>query len=226
MILTFDCYGTLIDTNPLIHEIGSIAQEAGVSRESAETAFQVNEARVMYGEPYQDYPKVIEYILQYCDAQFGADVFQKEYHRVMDTICHLEAFPEVKPILRDLKNAGHQLYLLSNSHKEIMTHHLDTLGNLFEYEFLADELHCYKPQYEFFRYTEDKLHLNPDIHCHIAEGFFWDIVPASRFRWNTIWVNRNHLTGSDRGGRYQEVSDLTEVPPLISFFDAMGSACF
>lgn len=226
MILTFDCYGTLIDTQPLVHEIGSIAQEAGISRESAETAFQVNEARVMYGEPYQNYPKVIEHILQHCDTQFGSDVFQKEYQRIMDTICHFKAFPEVKAVLEELKNAGHHLYLLSNSHKEIMAHHLTQLGNPFEYEFLADELHCYKPQYEFFRYTEDQLQLHPDTHCHIAEGYFWDIIPASRFRWNTIWVNRNHMMGNQRGGRYQEVADLTEVFSLISFFEKMGSACF
>lgn len=217
MILTFDCYGTLIDTRPLVHEIGSIAHEAGISRESAETAFQVNEARVMYGEPYQDYPKVIEHILQYCDSQLGGGIFQKEYHRVMGTICHLKAFPEVKSVLRDLKIAGHQLYLMSNSHKEVMAHHLKELGDSFEYEFLADELHCYKPQYEFFRYTEDKLQLKPENHCHIAEGYFWDIIPASRFRWNTIWVNREQLIGNERGGRYKEAADLTEVLSLLSF---------
>lgn len=217
MILTFDCYGTLIDTQPLVYEIGSIAQEAGIGRESAETAFQISEARVMYGEPYQDYPKVIENILQYCDSQFGGGVFQGEYQRVMDTICHLKAFPEVRSVLNDLKNAGHHLYLMSNSHKEVMAHHLAELGHPFEYEFLADELHCYKPQYEFFRYTEDKLRLNAHNHCHIAQGYFWDIIPASRFRWNTIWVNRDRLMGNERGGQYREVSDLTEVPPLISF---------
>lgn len=221
MILTFDCYGTLIDTSPLLEEIGMIAREGGVSPEKAMSLFPVYEARVMYAEPYCDYDEVVLHALEYLDFDMCCSVFRKEAERAVECVKNYKAFPEVKEILSKMKADGHKLYLMSNSKKELMACHLKELGEPFEYEFLADETHCYKPNLEFFRYAEDRLSLKDKEkreHCHIAEGYFWDIIPATYFRWNTIWVNRSHQQGDERGKGYIEVHDLTGAYEALKNF--------
>ena len=194
MILTFDCYGTLIDTSPLLEEVGKMASEAGLSSDRAKELFPVYEARAMYAEPYCDYDKVVLHALKYLDFEFCSKVFGKQYDRAIECVKNYKAFPEVKDILAK------------------MNCHLKELGHPFEYEILADETHCYKPNLEFFRYSEDMLGLKElprEGHCHIAEGYFWDIIPATYFRWNSIWVNRSRQQGDERGKDYIEVHELT-----------------
>ena len=212
MILTFDCYGTLIDTSPLLEEVGKMASEAGLSQDRAKELFPVYEARAMYAEPYCDYDKVVLHALKYLDFELCSKVFGKQYDRAIECVKNYKAFPEVKDTLAKMKAEGHKLYLMSNSKRELMDCHLKELGHPFEYEILADETHCYKPNLEFFRYSEDLLGLKELLkegHCHIAEGYFWDIIPATYFRWNTIWVNRSRQQGDERGKAYIEVHELT-----------------
>ena len=225
MILTFDCYGTLIDTAPLLREVGDMAKEAGLPEERVMALFPVYEARAMYGEAYCDYDQVVLHALEYMDFEFCCDVFKKQQERALECIRNFKAFPEVREILAKLKADGHKLYLMSNSKRELMEYHLKELGSPFEYEILADETHCYKPNLEFFRYSEDLLglrELDKKEHCHIAEGFFWDIIPAAYFRWNTIWVNRSRQQGNGRGGGYTEVHDLKEAyQALVKFKNSL-----
>lgn len=52
-------------------------------------------------------------------------------------------------------------------------------------------------------------------HCHIAKGYWWDIVPAKKMGWNKIWVNRTGvLQGRESEQPYITVSDLLKLPQL------------
>ncbi|NSA20509.1 FMN phosphatase YigB (HAD superfamily) [Clostridium saccharobutylicum] len=44
---------------------------------------------------------------------------------------------------------------MSNSVHDIMDYHLDALGNVFDYVFLAEDICAYKPNLEFFKYVEE-----------------------------------------------------------------------
>ena len=66
-VLTFDCYGTLLDTQPLYDYIGAVAETNGLPKEKAIEIFCNYEDRLMYGEEFIPYDKLLFEILTYCN---------------------------------------------------------------------------------------------------------------------------------------------------------------
>lgn len=214
-ILTFDCYGTLIDTKPIFDLISSIAEENGLNSKEVVNTYVNYEDRLMYGESYIPYDKLIKQVLEYCDMELNSDIFSKSYDKIILAHKELQLFKEVVGTLKKIHEKGYQLAIMSNSVHDIMDYNLNALGNIFDYVFLADDMHAYKPQLEFFRYVQEILQLKEKQHCHIAKGYWWDIVPCSKLGWNKIWVNRNYKKGNKSHEPYKEVHRLDEVLSFI-----------
>ena len=52
-------------------------------------------------------------------------------------------------------------------------------------------------------------------HCYIAKGYWWDIVPSSKFGWKKIWVNRNNQLGRHKELPYEEIKNLDQLKKLL-----------
>ena len=168
-ILTFDCYGTLINTEPISDTISNIARKNGLNSKEAVNIYVSYEDRLMYGEEYIPYDKLIKQVLEYCDMELNSDVFSKAYYEIISVHKELKPFDEVNETLKEIHKRGYKLVLMSNSVHDIMNYHLDALDNVFDDVFLAEDIHAYKPQLEFFKYVEEKLKLKEKKHCHIAK---------------------------------------------------------
>ena len=214
-ILTFDCYGTVMDTSSLYMYISSIAEKNGVSGDKAKNIFVNYEDRLMYGEDYIPYNDLLHYALEYCDMELNTNIFELECQNVLNVHNKFMPYPDVLTSLKRLKESGYHLCLMSNSIHSIMNWHLDALDHIFDDIILAEDTHCYKPSLKFFNYAQTKLCLDNSRHCHIAAGYWWDIVPCSKLGWNKIWVNRRNFRGSDRHQPYKEIHSLTELSTLI-----------
>lgn len=215
-ILTFDCYGTLLNTSPLYNFIGDIAEENGLSKEKAIEVFSSYEDRLMYGEEFIVYDKLLFEVLTYCNMELNTDIFTSKYDEIIEIHRNFLPFPDVLEALRKLKEKGYYLAIMSNSTNEIMSWHLKKLGNFFDASLVAEDTKCYKPNLKFFKMAEEKFKLKNNEHCHIAKGYWWDIVPASKMNWNKIWVNRTNLEkGREHEKPYIIVSSLLKLPQLV-----------
>lgn len=214
-LITFDCYGTLIDTAPFYNEIGKVGSELGINNNIIVNIFSNYEDRLMYGEPFIKYTDLIYKALDYCELELSCDHIKEQYDRLIDVHKKLLPFNEVKDTLSSIKNKGYKTALLANSEWAIMKYNIATLNHDFNEVFLAEELHVYKPQLEFFKKVTDKINLNKNEHCHVAAGFWWDIVPATTLNWNKIWVNRNNKKGIHQYQPYKEVKSLDKIMTYI-----------
>lgn len=219
-ILTFDCYGTLLDTSPLYTLIEEIADFHKLPKNKAIETFIRYEDRLMYGEQFLPYDKLLFEILTYCDMELGTNVFTSNYEKVIETHKNFIPFPDVLPALHKLKEKGYELAIMSNSTKQIMNWHLNTLDNVFDHSLVAEETKCYKSVLSFFKIAEETFKLHNKEHCHIAKGYWWDIVPAKKMNWNKIWMNRDNLmNGRKNELPYLIISSLSELPQLNSKSD-------
>ncbi|AAK79741.1 2-haloacid dehalogenase [Clostridium acetobutylicum] len=214
-ILTFDCYGTLIDTKPVFDAISNIAKNNILNSKDAVNIYVNYEDRLMYGETYIPYDKLIKQVLEYCDMELVTNVFSKSYDEIISVHKRLKPFKEVVESLEKIHKKGYELALMSNSVHDIIDYNLDALGNVFNNVFLSEDIHAYKPQLKFFKYVEERLELKQKKHCHIAKGYWWDIVPCSKLGWRKIWVNRENKKGNKCHEPYEEVHTLDEVINLI-----------
>jgi 2-haloacid dehalogenase len=210
-ILTFDCYGTLIDTSPFYNEIDKIGEELGLDNKKIVETFVNYEDRLMYGEPFRKLSDIIYKALEYCEFELNCDKIKREFERLIEKYRNLLPFEEVKSTLTSLKSKGFSLAILSNSEWSIMDYNLKSLEIKVDYVFLAEDLKYYKPQIDFFKRVEQEIPINKDLHVHIATGFWWDIVPATNMNWNKIWVNRNGKFGIKEYQPYTEISKLDEI---------------
>lgn len=209
-MLTFDCYGTLIDTAPFWKEIGRIGEEFGINKTLMVNTFATFEERLMYGEGlFWVYSDVIYRALQYSEMELGVGKLTDQYERLIKVHKELRPFPEVTATLKALKAKGYPTFIMSNSDWNIMTNNLDSLDHDFDDVYLAENLQAYKPQLSFFKQVQNKLSTNH--HVHIAAGFWWDIVPAKRMNWRRIWVNRQSKKGLQKAMPYREVKTFDEI---------------
>ncbi|MFQ7292988.1 MAG: HAD family hydrolase [Monoglobales bacterium] len=215
-ILTFDCYGTLLDTAPLYEHIADHAAKYGLSPYKAVQIFSCYEDRLMYGEDFKPYDQLLREILDYCDMELSTDIFSSEFDRIFDIHRSFLPFEDVMSTLYILKEKGYELALMSNTTKQIMNWHLERFDYIFDDILLADETECYKPSLEFFRAAEQKFELHLKDHYHIAKGYWWDIVPAHKMGWKKIWVNRAKLVkGRDKEKPYRTIVSLYELERLL-----------
>lgn len=216
-ILTFDCYGTLLDTSSLYNFIGNVAENHNLSKEKAIEIFSSYEDRLMYGEEFITYDKLLFEILTYCNLELNTDIFTLKYNEIIEIHKNFLPFPDVMKVLHKLKDNGYKLIILSNSTKEIMKWHLEKLENIFDGILVAEDTRCYKPNLKFFKMAEEKFNLKVKEHYHIAKGYWWDIVPATKIGWNKIWINRNRLLkGRENEKPYAMIYSLSELLNLIN----------
>lgn len=215
--ITFDCYGTLLDTSPFHELLAKTGVKAGIQPDLAVETFTSWEDRLMYGDPYQDYDRLLQEVLAWCDRQLNTAVFVPLLEQALEIHRHFRPFPDVIPALRKLKEAGFRICLMSNTTADLMDSHLQTLAQLPDAWLTADSTECFKPDLRFFRQAEETFELCRHPHIHVAKGYWWDIVPAARLGWNRIWVNRS----AEPAPRRQEepvtvIRDLSTLPALLS----------
>jgi len=168
-VLTFDCYGTLLDTDPLYEYVYCLAEKNGMSGSKAREIFINYEDRFMYGEDFVSYEKLLLFALEYCDMELNTNIFASQWENILELHRNFEPYDDVLRTLKYLKSQQYQLILMSNSTHSIMCYHMDTLEHLFDDYVLADNTMCYKPNLKFFEYTSKKFELSKKEHCHIAK---------------------------------------------------------
>lgn len=104
---------------------------------------------------------------------------------------------------------------MSNTCHDIMDENLKQFEGLIDDVLLADDVHCYKPDLRFFLQAQAKYGLTNDNHIHIANGYWWDIVPCKKLGWRKIWINRQGYRGNKREQPYQEIPTLAEISQVL-----------
>lgn len=219
--ITFDVYGTLLNTKPKKDAIRQIAIDNNYSDpDHAYKIYNENEDHCVYGDIYSDWDKKISRALFWTDLTLNTTFFNtiSSYHKILDAYYSYRPFPEVVDTLKEMKNRGYTIVIMSNSADVIMNTNRKAMGDVFENCILGQEAQAFKPSLKFFKYVHNKLDFDHNNHTHIAQGIWADIFPATQIGWTKIWVNRNNERVSSEFDPYHAVSNLSEtlqyLPPL------------
>ena len=211
-VLTFDCYGTLIDwesgiwdaLQPLIMENARV----DLTRARALAAFAEFESRHERAAPALPYPAILARV-----HRSIADSFGLRSNATLDgafgaSVPEWPAFPDTADALRALKE-HYRLVILSNVHREGIAGSNRKLGVEFDAIYTADAIGAYKPADKNFTYLLD--HLKSDLGMdrsdilHTAQSLHHDHAPANRFRLANAWIDRQRLSGGGGWGATERV---------------------
>lgn len=219
-VLTFDCYGTLIDWESGIltamrtllatHHI-QLTDEVILER------FAEFEAALEQGE-YQSYRQILQGVVQRFGEQFGFTPTTAEQQALPDSIRNWLPFADTVAALQAFKKRF-KLVIISNIDDHLFA---DTAAHLqveFDQVITAEQVRSYKPSLNNFQQAMQRIGVPSEQILHVAASLYHDIAPARLLGLATVWVNRRHgLVGSGAVLPVQEQPDL-EVRDLKTLVD-------
>ena len=207
-ILTFDCYGTLIDWETGISNAFSQLpgfQERAPSREEILGAYRACEPEVE-SEPYRTYREVLSEAGRRAAASLGLAVPAAKASFLADSLPRWQPFADTNPALQRLRAAGFRLGILSNIDDDLLAATRKHLTVPFELIITAQQVRSYKPGPAHFLTARDVI--GDARWMHAAQSNGHDIVPANALGIPNAWINRRMEHPLEGGTPTVEFRDL------------------
>jgi 2-haloacid dehalogenase len=199
-VLTFDCYGTLIDwESGMFEALKSLVAKVGrkLSRDEVLEAHARHESSQQLTTPAKRYPDLLATVYKRLAEDWGVPVGWDECVDYGRSVRDWPAFADTSAALRHLKQ-HFKLVILSNVDNDSFSFSNRKLGVAFDAIFTAEDVGSYKPSPRNFEYMLEKLSqrgIQKSEILHTAESLFHDHAPANDFGLATCWIYRRHELG-------------------------------
>ncbi len=200
-VLTFDCYGTLIDwESGIATALQPLLQKSAtpLSRDKALEVFAQHESAQQEATPGMVYSELLATVHRRVADALGLPSSAAEDQRFGASIPDWPAFADSASSLQYLKKY-YQLVILSNVDRASFKASNQKLLVEFDAIYTAQDVGSYKPNPANFRYLLDHLAqrgIAPGDILHTAQSLFHDHGPAKQFGLASAWIDRRH----DQGG--------------------------
>jgi 2-haloacid dehalogenase len=213
----FDAYGTLFD----VYSVTTLCEEFfpglgdAVARTWRVKQLQYSVLRTLMGR-YQDFWQLTHDALIYACKSVNVVLEQTQRRRLMDAYLTLRAFPDVKPGLLTLKEAGVRLAILSNGEPKMLRAVVDHagIGSLFDAVISADEVQMFKPAPMVYQLASKHLNLRPAAIGFVSSNS-WDVSGAGSAGLTTIWMRRDTEQVADELGD-SPAATVGEIADLVA----------
>jgi 2-haloacid dehalogenase len=222
-VLTFDCYGTLIDwESGILEALRPIfaAHRIALIPDSVLELYGELESAAERGE-YREYKAVLRLVLEGLGVRLGFVPTAEELQQFSTSVKDWPAFPDSAPALQAL-HRKYRLAIISNIDDDLFAFSAQRLQTKFDWIITAQQAKSYKPSLNNFRLAFDRIGVSQNRILHVAQSLFHDIAPANALRLSTVWVNRRHnKEGSGATPAAHAHPDL-EVPDLRTLASKIG----
>jgi 2-haloacid dehalogenase len=185
----FDAYGTLFDVHAAI---GRHRSAAGPDADRFSEIWRSKQLEYTWtltlAGSYLDFWTLTERALDYAFARFPS-VDKALKPRLLDAYLELDAFPDARIVLRDLKARGETTAILSNGSPKMLAAAVQAAKIDLDAVLSVDALRIYKPRLEVYALVTERFKLAPSDVVFVSSNR-WDVMGAAAFGFRTAWVNR------------------------------------
>ncbi|HEX2307764.1 MAG TPA: haloacid dehalogenase type II [Jatrophihabitantaceae bacterium] len=196
-VLSFDCYGTLIDWETGIAAVlrpWADGHGLEMTDEQLLRAYSTHEAEAEATYPAELYPQILARSMRALGEALGVPVSDDEAESLAVSVPSWPAFPDSAQSLERLGRRC-KLVILSNVDRQSFAGSNEKLGVTFTSILTAQDIGSYKPSPRNFETLErevDLLGMARGKLLHVAQSLFHDHVPAKAAGLPTVWINRRH----------------------------------
>lgn len=192
-VITFDCYGTLVDWESGIGEALTSAcarAGAGIDRRTALRLYMEIEPRVE-AEAFASYREVLTETARRVLDRLGVIVDPGNAAFLATSLPAWPVFDDTRAGLSRLSDAGYRLGILSNVDDDLLAATRRAIDVAFAPEIIvtAEQVGAYKPARAHFDEARDRIAGARWLHA--AQSWFHDVAPALELGVPVAWVNRN-----------------------------------
>jgi 2-haloalkanoic acid dehalogenase type II len=196
-VLSFDCYGTLIDwESGILTALRPLVRRAGITLngEAILAAFASLESQQQAATPDMRYAALLSLVHARLAGVWGVPDDAAENERFGASIGDWPAFSDTVTALNALRER-YRLVILSNVDRVSFRATNHRLGVTFDAIYTAQDVGAYKPDARNFRYLIDRLaedgFQKSDV-LHVAQSLFHDHAPANEIGLASAWIDRRH----------------------------------
>ena len=229
----FDAYGTLFD----VYSVGQLADELFPGQGQALSVLwrdkQIEYTRLVttcnHGAHYQPFSALTRAALIFAIKKIastaGSDWANADFllkhevaiERLLAQYQHLEAFPENRAVLQELKARGIQTGILSNGDQAMLDAAVHSAGfnGLLDHIISVDPIRKFKTHPEAYALGEQATGLAARDIVFVSSNA-WDALGATWYGYQTLWVNRYHLPFEELGT--QPARTGRDLRAVLDFF--------
>jgi putative hydrolase of the HAD superfamily len=196
-VLTFDCYGTLIDwESGMVEALKPLTSRVSpdLTRNQILEAHARHESAQQRWTPARRYRDLLAIVYKRLAEEWRVAASWEECQAYGRSVGNWPAFPDSAEALHYLKQ-HYKLVILSNVDNESFAASNKKLQVAFDAILTAEDVGSYKPDDRNFRYLLETLamlgHGRHEI-LHTAESLFHDHEPANRAGLTSCWIYRRH----------------------------------
>ncbi len=214
-VLTFDCYGTLIDWETGITELVRpwLADlDPRLRPDLLLTTFALLQAKFQQVRPVLLYADVMRRTWSDIEVTFGWQTDAAHANAFAESVGTWPPFPDTVESLRYLERF-YRLAILSNVDNSSLGKTLKLLQVPFALTVTAEDAETYKPSLALFNKAIamlDDMGISRNEILHVAQSKHHDINPGRKLGLTTVWVNRR------QGQKGSGATLATEAEPHLT----------
>jgi 2-haloacid dehalogenase len=222
-ILTFDCYGTLIDwesgifaaLRPILAAHKKTLSDSAILRLYSELEATAE------GREYRPYREILQSVVYGFGKRLEFTTTPAQLASLPDSLASWQPFPDTVAALRKLKSR-YQLGIISNVDDDLFASTAKKLEVKFDHVITAQQARAYKPSLKIFKLAQERIGVAPEQWLHVAQSVFHDVVPAKSLGITTVWVNRPSSRPGSGAAKSASANPDLEVPDLQTLADLAG----
>lgn len=224
-VITFDCYGTLIDWESGILAALAPFREAGnltVGDDALLASYARLESMLEEGE-YSRYREVLRGVMRGLGTRYSVPEPRVNIDALADSLTSWRPFPDTVEALQRLR-AHYKLGIISNTDVDLFAGTAKHLNVEIDYLITAEHVGAYKPSHANFTRALEVIGIPKERLLHAAQSRHHDIAPARALGIANVWVNRRSgRAGEGATAESSAMPDL-EVPDLKTLADRVDEA--
>ena len=194
-VLTFDCYGTLIDWEAGIAAAARFQLGDAIASHSDEDLIAAFAAVEHDAEvPYKPYREVLALSLRGMGERLGFSVSDAQASGFGTSVGQWPAFPDSAEALQRLQERF-KLVVITNCDDDLFAQSERRLGVSFGYVITAQQAGSYKPDHANFLLAFERIDEPRERILHVAQSLFHDHVPAKALGMTSVWIDRRQGRG-------------------------------
>lgn len=190
-VLTFDCYGTLIDW-----EAGILSALKPILT-SHRKSIPDTQLLELYGQfeaqaeagVYRSYHDVLQDVVGQFGKKLAFTPTLDELRSLPNSVQQWKPWPDTVAALKQL-NSRYRLAIISNIDDGLFQTTHRFLQVPFDPIVTAEQAHCYKPGVEIFKLALERVGVARNRVLHVGQSIYHDVLPAQSLGLATVWVNR------------------------------------
>jgi len=197
-VLTFDCYGTLIDWETGLYEgLRPLLDKRGdkLARDAVLEAYARHESDQQVMTPEMPYCQLLAVVYARLANEWGIPIRKSEANIFGASVPDWPAFADSAPALAYLKQ-HFKLVILSNVDRLSFRGSNARLDVAFDAIYSAQDIGAYKPSARNFHYMLEHLRSDFDLGrqdvLHVAQSLFHDHARANELGLASAWIDRRH----------------------------------